>query len=645
MDIRIDSVRSFAEGQSFGNAGAYERLKGVARGGLDPSHPQNTCIVDLDKAPRNAQGLVEYEIDLDILKPVDPARASGVLLHEITNRGNKLIGRLNGVVPANPLSPIELNDPISRAHAGNGFLFERGLTLIWSGWDPTVASRNATLTVRYPYALEDGKPMIRRIREEFQVGKRIASSDTIVLTYPAASRDKAKATLMMRRRESDRRVEIPREQWEFVDARHIRLLPEGTAPAPLTIYEFWYEATNPYVVGIAFPAVRDLISHLRYSPDSPLAASKPRHAIAFGISQSGRYLRHFLDLRMNRDLDGRKVFDGVHAHTGGDGKTFINHSFGEPNRTTSQHVDHLYPEAWFPFAAATSTDPFSGKTGSLLAGDGSDPLLIQSNTSAEYWEKGASLLTTDGLGKADLVLPETTRAYLIAGTQHAGALPTAPRGPNANAVNWQSPLPAVRALLSAMEDWVVRGVAPPASRVPSIADGTAVEQATLRFPTAPDFATAPARARRTTPVDWVDPPGSPANEQGKAQGAYVTLVSSVDADGNELAGIRLPGVAVPLATLTGWNVFRDLPNEFADRDGSYVPFARTEAERQAGGDERPSLEARYRSQDDYVAQVQACVDRLVAERLLLPADAAAYVNAAKTSTAFRPPTLSSAAAK
>ena len=138
MDIRIDSVQSFAEGQTFGKAGAYERLKGVARGTLDPRHPQNTCIVDLDKAPRNAQGLVAYEIDLDILRPVDPSRASGVVLYEVTNRGNKLIGRLNGVVPADPTNPTELNDPVTRAHAGTGFLFERGLTLVWSGWDPTV---------------------------------------------------------------------------------------------------------------------------------------------------------------------------------------------------------------------------------------------------------------------------------------------------------------------------------------------------------------------------------------------------------------------------------------------------------------------------------------------------------------------------
>jgi hypothetical protein len=646
MDIRIDTVQSFAEGRAFGKVGAYERLKGVARGALDPDHPQNSNIVDLKKAPRNAQGLVEYEIDLDMLRPVDPARANGVVLYEVTNRGNKLLGRLNGVVPAIPTNPIELNDPVTAGHAGTGFLFERGLTLVWSGWDPTLTGRNATLAVRFPLALEDGKPLVRRVREEFQVGKRIASSDTIVLTYPAVSLDRSKARLMMRRREGDARTEIARDQWEFVDARHVRLLPQGTQPTPLTIYEFWYEATESRVGGIAFAAVRDLVSFLRHSPGSPLAASKPRHSLAFGISQSGRFLRHFLDLHMNRDLDGRPVFDGVHAHTGGDGKTFANHSFGEPNRTTAQHVDHLYPEAWFPFSAATSTDPFSGKTGSLLHGDGTDPLLIQSNTSAEYWEKGASLLTIDGFGKTDLATPETTRAYLIAGTQHAGALSSAPRGPNANAVNWQSQLPALRAMIVAMEDWVVRGVAPPSSRVPSIKDGTAVGRTEVRFPAAPDFALPRVSGTiRTTPVDWVDPPGSPGHENDRPDGVYVTLVSAVDADGNEVAGIRLPPVAAPLATFTGWNVFRDLPDEFADRDGSRVPFARTQAEREAGGDTRPSLAERYRSLDDYVAKVQACADKLVAERLLLPADAAAYVAAARVAVEFKPAQIAAAAAK
>jgi sirohydrochlorin ferrochelatase len=198
-------------------------------------------------------------------------------------------------------------------------------------------------------------------------------------------------------------------------------------------------------------------------------------------------------------------------------------------------------------------------------------------------------------------------------------------------------MPAVRAVLSALEDWVVRGIAPPPSRVPSISDGTAVERAAIRFPAAPDFAhPAVRRSPRTTPVDWVDPPGSPGDADGKAQGTYVTLVSAVDGDGNEVAGIRLPPVAVPLATFTGWNVFRDLPDELADRDGSRVPFARTKAEREAGGDERPSLAERYRSLDDYVAKVQAYADKLVAERLLLPADAVAYVEAARATREFAP---------
>ena len=517
MDIRIDKIQCFAEGHAFGKAGTYERLTGIARGVLDPNSPQNTCIVDLEKAPRNAQGLVEYEIDVDILRPADPARANGVILHEVTNRGNKLIGRLNGVLPANPLNPIELNDPVTRAHAGNGFLFERGLTLVWSGWDPTLASRNAIMTVRFPLALEDGQPMVRRVREEFQVGKRVPSSDTIVLTYPAASLDKGKARLMMRRREADRRIEIPRDQWDFVDARHVRLLPEGTLPTPLTIYEFWYEATNSRVAGIAFCS--GARSHLVPALFTRLAAcgqqAAPRHRVRY---LAKRPLPAALPRPAHESWPGRSagVRRGARAHRRR--RQDVHQSFvcrAETARRPSMWIICIRRRG-FPFAAATATDPFSAATGSLLRGDGSDPLLIQSNTSAEYWEKGASLLTIDGLGKTDLVLPETSRAYLIAGTQHAGALPTAPRGPNANAVNWQSPMPAVRALLTAMEDWVVSGIAPPASCVPSIKDGTAVNAAAIRFPKAPDFATPHTRGARTTPVDWVDPAGKPGqrNRQG-----------------------------------------------------------------------------------------------------------------------------------
>jgi hypothetical protein len=633
MDISINSIEPFAEGRTFGKVGPYERLKGVARGELDPLAPQNFAIVDLDKAPRNARGLVAYEVDLDILRPADPERGNGVLFYEVTNRGNKILARLlHGVLSPNP---ADLNDPKTAAHAGNGFLFERGATIVWAGWDPTVGSRDATMTVRFPLALEGGKPMVRRIREEFQIGKRIPDTQkTIVLTYPAASLDKSKARLMMRDRESDLRAEIPRDGWEFADERRVRLLPEGTALKPLRIYEVWYEATNSHVTGISFAMTRDLISFLRNDAASPLAKRGLKHTIAFGISQSGRFLRHFIELGMNRDLSGGRVFDGVFAHTGGAAKIFANHSFAEPNRTASQHHDRLYPDAWYPFATVATPDPFSGRNESLLRGDGSDPLFIQTNTSAEYWNKGGSLLTIDAQGKADLTLPESSRVYVIAGTQHASSAPAAERGPLANQGNPQTVAPAIRALMDAMFQWVTEGTAPPPSRVPSLRDGTAVRADAVRFPHAPDFATPRCVNVITTAVDWIDPPGSPDSKFPRPDGEYAVLVSAVDADGNEASGIRLPPVGVPLATYAGWNIYRELPDELGDRDGSYVPFTATKAERARNGDARASLEERYGSLDDYVAKVTAYCGRLVGERLLLPADAKAYVDAAKACKDF-----------
>ena len=644
MDIRVDSIEPFAEGRAFGKVGPYERLKCVARGQLDPLASQNSGIVDLDKAPRDARGLVDYEVDVEILRPADPASGNGVLFYEVTNRGNKILARLlHGVLSPNP---ADLNEPKTAAHAGNGFLFERGAAIVWAGWDPTVGSRDATMTVRFPLAMEGGKPMVRRIREEFQVGKRIPETfNTIALTYPAAALDKTKARLMMRDREGDPRVEIPRDAWEFVDDRHVRILPEGTGLKPLTIYEFWYEATNSRVTGISFAMTRDLISFLRNDAASPLANRGLRHSIAFGISQSGRFLRHFVELGMNRDLAGRRVFDGVFAHTGGAAKIFANHSFAEPNRTASQHHDRLYPDAWYPFSTAATPDPFSGRNESLFRGDGCDPLFIQTNTSAEYWNKGASLLTIDALGKADLTLPENSRVYVIAGTQHASSAPAAERGPLANQGNPQTVAPAIRALMDAMFQWVTDGMAPPPSRVPSLRDGTVVRVESVRFPHAPDFATPRCVNNITTAVDWIDPPGSPDGKAAKPDGEYVALVSTVDADGNETAGIRLPPVGVPLATYTGWNIYRELPGELGDRDGSYVPFTTTKVERARNGDTRLSLEERYGSLDDYVAKVRTYCDRLVAERLLLPADAKTYVDAAKACKDFAAIAAPDAAAK
>jgi hypothetical protein len=648
--ITISAVEPFAEGKAFGEAGGYVRVRGVAHGVLDPKAAENADIVDLDKAARNAAGLVEYATDFFVLRPAEPRLGSGILVYDVTNRGSKRILQLLDDVPAN--DPIAVNDPKTASDAGLGFLFERGHSIVWSGWDPGAPRANNGLGADFPVALENGKPISGRFRDEFHAGTR-GPAELVVrrLSYPAASLNQPAARLTVRDREADRRRDIPRAEWEFIDNRSIRLVPEGRAFEPFKIYELWYEATEPKVLGIGFAAVRDLVSFLRYEhTDNPLLAptlpspasgggsgrgeragnslldeaAEIRHAIGFGVSQSGRFLRHFLELGMNRDSAGRRVFDGVMSHVAGAGKVFANHRFGMPGRTATQHEDRLYPENWFPFGNAVATDPFSGNTGAILNGEPSDPLVIETNTATEYWQKGASLVHTDTSGTKDAELPANVRVYLIAGTQHAGRPGADPRpGPCVNPRNPHSATPALRALFHALEAWVTTGIAPPPSRVPSLAAGTAVEAATVHMPRVKGFALAPGANRITPPVDWVNPP-----EDGPSQ-FYETFVSAVDADGNEIAGIRLPPIAVPLATHTGWNVYRAQPGELCDRDGSRISFARSRAEREAADDPRPSLGERYGSRAAYVARVGEAAAALVAERLLLPMDAEAFVAAAR----------------
>ncbi len=642
-EIRVEATEPFAENSAFGEAGPYVRIRGIAKGELDPASPQNAVIADLDKAPRDARGMVEYETDFFILRPADPARGSGVLLYEVNNRGRKFL--LHWIDEAPATSPGANNDPKTKADAGIGFTLPRGHTIVWSGWDPDAPKANHGLATRVPVAQENGAPITRRIREEFQVATRgPGDGANIKLSYPAASTDKAKARLVVRDREEDPRTEIAADGWEFVDASTIRLA--NGKFAPIKIYELWYEATQPKIVGIGYAATRDLVSFLRHArADSagnpnPVnstaegAAPAVRHTIALGISQSGRYLRHHIELGMNRDEDGGRVFDGVLAHISGAGKVFANHTFAEPGRTATQHEDRYYPENWFPFSAAVTTDPFTGKQARLLKGDASDPLLIETNTSTEYWQKGASLLHIDPSGKEDLALPANTRVYLIAGTQHGGRAGLTPApGPCANPRNPHNPAPALRALLVALEEWVTKGTEPPASRVPNHKEATAAEGKALRFPAAKSFVHAPGDHAIGPPVDWTDPPGSGVT-LASAPAYYGTRVSDVDADGNERAGIRLPDIAVPVGTYTGWNVYRAQPTELCDRDGSFIGFTKTRAEREAVGDLRPSLEERYNGRADYVAKVGAAADALVQQRLLLPADAARYVAAAEKSERF-----------
>jgi hypothetical protein len=600
VQLRIDRIEPFAGGAVFGTTGAYERVIGVATGALDPSDPRNAGIAGLDRAPRNAQGRVEYEADIFLLRPADPSRGNRHLLFEVLNRGNKIMIHMLNQLPAPETGSI--NDPVLPEHAGDGLVFRLGYTLAWAGWDPDAPAKGGGMTARIP-ALAGVE---QDIRDEFVSLARGPALEKFRLSYAAA--DEERARLTMRYRQPDEPREIPRAAWRFTDPRSVELI--DAKPEPGIIYELAYRARDPWVSGIGFAVTRDVAAFLRSggaeSPARDIAA-----ALGFGISQSGRYLRDFIRQGFNRSLSGEKVFDGVLAHTAGAGGVFLNALFAQPFRTRSQHQDHAMPEAAFPFSTACTRDPGSGAEGSLLCGDGFDPLLIESNTSSEYWQKGASLLATDPEGTRDLDLPHGTRLFLIAGTQHGGraGTPSSP-GNCANARNPHSAAPAVRALLVALDRWVADGRKPADSRIPRLADGTLVPAGQLGFPALPGFAVASA-----------------ANEIGPR---YRPLVPAVDADGNERAGLRLPDIEVPVATYTGWNIYAPpFPRDaLCDRDGSFLPIASNDAARVAG-DPRESLVARYGSHDRYVALVRAAGDALVDHGLLLAEDADAYVEAAQ----------------
>ncbi len=425
-------------------------------------------------------------------------------------------------------------------------------------------------------------------------------------------------------RADDEPRELPLNQWSFVDGRSIKLRDgaEGAARLSLRIPLQRQESQG---AGAGFAATRDLISWLRYDPAATKATGAPiSHALAIGFSQAGRYLRNHISEGFNRDEQGRRVFDGVHSHIAGVGRIFFNTPFAQPARTNTQHEDHGFPENEFPFSTASLDDPLTGKTGTLFRGDGCDPLLIETNTSTEYWQKGASLLHTDPLGTRDIELPATSRVYMIAGTQHGGrAGATTDPGPNINPRNPHNPMPAVRALLVALDEWVVSGKTPPPSKVPTLAAGTLVDANKTGLPSVPGAAVVRVTNSVSPPGDWTAP--KPAGK------TYRTLVSRVDADGNEAAGVRLPDIAVPLATYTGWNEYKPPypKGEIADRDGSCLPFPVDKAARESSGDPRPSVAERYKSGADYLAKVQAVVDQLLADRLILPEDAELYIERAR----------------
>ena len=598
-------------GRSFGAVGAYEILLGTATAVADPDAPRDAGIVDLENAPRNADGLVEYTFEVDILKPVDITRGNGVLVYEVNNRGRNIVfGYFH-----------EAGRGYAAGNAGSGFLMDQGYTYVSSGWlhgAPGAGDPRPVLAT-FPLATDDGRTITGVSMEEWQDPDSAAFGR---LTYPAATLDESAATLTHRQLQDDPRQTVPADGWRYVDDTTVAVTPPAGTDAG-TIYEFVYEARDPIVHGLGFSAMRDWVSFARYRPADDRGTPNPLfvdgrpvldHAVAVGSSQSGRMIRDFLYQGFNEDPAGRRVFDGMTPYVAGARLTWVNARFAQTGRYTRQHEDHNYPMDEFPFTFATTTDRLTGRTDGLLAActaSGTCPRIIQVDADSEYYGAHASLIVTDTRGRA-LELPPNARYWML-GTAHlqgdAGC-----RDP-ANPVQ---PWPYYRAAFDATVRWVRDGVEPPATRAPSVADGTAVtvERQGGQYPTIPDR---PYNGTISTlgVRDFSVWPPKESDER------YPLFVPSLDADGNIVAGVIVPEVAAPLSTMgKAVRAAGFAEGDLCGVNGSVIPFPRTQDERTASGDSRLSLEERYPGGEaEYVARYGEAADALAAEGYLLPADA------------------------
>ena len=612
----IVSRTPYANGQKFGDVGSYEKIVGKVYYAIDPAARANAEIVDLMRAPRNASGLVEFWSDLLILTPTDPTRGNRALLYDVNNRGNKTA-----------LGFFNQGDP------GDGFLMRHGFTLVWNGWDGELLPGGDRLRLSPPIATDGDKKITGLVRCEMNPGSAITRTvinwDNHGAYRPTVAGEKY-ATLTVRERPDDPRQPIARDQFVIhvadVQSDSPTQLPrvELELPAGLKagfIYELIYEAQDPVVHGVCFASVRDLISALKEGhgeqhPFAQDAAPRFNRAHGFGVSQSGRFLREFLQSGFNADESGKIVFEGLLPHVAGGGLGSFNHRFAQPTRHVNQHDHHDYPADRFPFTYDVQVDPFSGRRDGILQrsiASQTVPLLMHTQSAGEYYTRSGSLVHTDPSGQKDATLPDTVRVYAFGGTQHgpSGWPPSKGVGKYFNNPGDYKPL--LRALLLALDRWVVTKQAPPPSVYPRLADGTLVDLAEARkafiripgveFPPVmqqPPFLDLGPRWYSDRIIDQQPP---------LQKGAYQARVPQPGKDGNETTGTLLPpDVAVPLGTHTGWNLRRaelGAENELVSLGGGYFPFAITRQERELAGDPRPSLEERYGSLRGYVDQLEA----------------------------------------
>ena len=678
----VSSADAYGGATPAGAAGPYIVITGIVHGKLNATHPDNAGIIDLQLAATDAEGNVAYTTDVVILRPKSAATARRVLFYDVVNRGNKLAqgafvggGALVGGAP-----PADTFPSLLRA----------GYTVVWSGWQAGIAQTGngaaAPIGTSFPIARNaDGSSVTALSREEYIAD--YAGGSAIQLTYlPASLSDRSEVVFTARQswlnangQQDYAAPSAPVTTWDYVSnpdgSVSVQFTPPAAVPTPSggsvapdagTIYSFVYRAKDPVVTGIGFAAVRDLVSYLRYggadvqgnpNPLGDLKAAQcaagsncPANpttnvdvAIGEGISQSGRFMRDFLYQGFNKDGANRKVFDGMMPIIAAGRRTWDNWRFAQIGRWSKQHEDHWMPGDQFPFAYNVITDPVGGTNDGLLkrcTESNTCPKVMQIDGAFEWWGGRASLVVTDGAGQ-DLTLPDNVRYYLVAGTQHGGGAGVStgivtqpPAGSLCQfAPSPVSETPVERALVPALEAWVVHDTAPPASQYPTVASGNLVAPTAtaMGFPNlasvmVPNSAAATPTALSLNGVGLTNQlfvtDYSAAEPVADLAKRYTVLVPKVDANGNETSGILMPELAVPLGTYTGWNLrgAGHAMGEGCSSAGSAIPFAIEPAMR-SPGDPRSSLSELYAGRADYQAKIAAAADALVAAGYLDPLDA------------------------
>jgi hypothetical protein len=660
----VEQKRPLAEGMSFGSGGAYERLDGTAYFEVDPKDPLNAVIVNLDKAPRNARGMVEFNAPFLILKPVDPARGNRKIFYGVNNRGNhQAISYFNfGQGGAGG------NNPLTAADTGDGFLMRLGYTIVDAGWEGDLVPGNGRLVPKFPVATQpDGRPIVAPVRIEYS-DRTIPDKGTFTLplegaanfaAYPAADTRTSRATLTVRDAVSGKKTAVPSERWAFGTCANgaASLVPNDTNICLFDgfradrLYELIYEAKSPIVMGLAYAVTRDVASFLRYATKddagnaNPLAQSATAvgitRAYSFGGSQSGEYQREFVYLGFNEDEAHRKAFDGVWVHKSGTHRLFTNVEFADPNTYSLQDDRHDFlGTSYPPFTYAVTTDPISKIRDGLSKRPLSDPLIFQTDTESEFWEMKASLNIVNGRGQP-VPIPDNVRLYFLSSLQHGGNNP--PRrfpGDKGMCENSTNPVyhgPTLRALLVALDAWADKGVKPPDSNYPSVQAGTLVSLRDAReaFPKIPGVAF-PTMLNELELLDFgsaFKPEGGRLARVTPALGQrYTILVPKANEDGLDVAGVRPIEIRVPIGTHTGWNVRAKESRgpDLCALDGSFIPFPAAREQRVAAGDPRKSLEERYGSHEGYVSAVREQAKTLVAERFLREEDAERAIREAES---------------